>query len=223
MNTEAIQLWLKRKKSSGVTARCLTAFAALLGGAFILVLTFWFGYVMVWMVMRGASAAVTLAGGHHLRLTHEWRLILSAVFVAFLFVIHFRTSQWHWGQYGRVNSDLAWSARSHFGPFAALLTSPTASTNMIGDILMSGPRLVTGSWKLWRESRRLGAVDEAGCAQLIAFLLSRAGAVPYEELREAGWEEWFGQLRSVDGVIFLEKGLSLSGELRQELQQLSTA
>jgi hypothetical protein len=41
--------------------------------------------------------------------------------------------------------------------------------------------------------------------------------VPYEELREAGWEPWFEQLRRMEGVIFLEKGLSLSDELRAQL------
>jgi hypothetical protein len=42
-------------------------------------------------------------------------------------------------------------------------------------------------------------------------------AVTYEELREAGWEAWFGQLRGIEGVVFLEKGLSLTAELRKEL------
>jgi hypothetical protein len=29
--------------------------------------------------------------------------------------------------------------------------------------------------------------------------------VPYDELKSAGWEEWFGQLRCFDGVHFLQK------------------
>jgi hypothetical protein len=45
-------------------------------------------------------------------------------------------------------------------------------------------------------------------------------AVPYAELREAGWEDWLGQLRHIEGVVFLEKGLNLSAELRKELADL---
>lgn len=224
MNEAAIQLWLKRKKSSGATARCLTAFAALLGGLFVLFLTFWFTYAIIWVCVPGVSAISEIAFSKKLRLAHEWKLVLSGVFLLLLFIQHLRTSQWHWGDYAKADYVAApglQAATGMAGSFASILAHPGASANMIADILLSGPRLVTGSWQLWRESRRLGAVDEAACAQLIAFLLTRPGAVTYEELREAGWEEWFGQMRNLDGVIFLEKGINLSGELRQELQQLS--
>lgn len=225
MYQEAIKLWLKRKKSSGATARCLTAFAALLGGAVILFLTFWFTYAIIWICIPGVSAVSELAFSKKLKLAHEWRLILSGVFLLLLFVQHFRTSQWHWGDYAEADYVAApglQAVTGVSGSLVSLLAHPGASANMIADMLLSGPRLVTGSWKLWRESRRLGAVDEEGCSQLMAFLLTRAGAVPYDELRAAGWEEWFGQLRSLEGVVFLEKGISLSEELRRELRQIST-
>ncbi len=221
MNEAAIKLWLQRKKSSGATARGLTAVAALLGGLLILFFTFWFTYAIIWFCVPGISAVTELAFSKKLRLAHEWRLILCGVFVLLLFVQHLRTCPWHWGDYGKVDGDRAWVLTRSVGPMAALLSAPGASANMIADILLSGPRLTTGAWKLWRESRRLHFLDEEGCAQLLSFLASRTGAVPYEELREAGWEEWFGQLRSLDGVIFLEKGITLSSELRQELHQLA--
>ena len=44
--------------------------------------------------------------------------------------------------------------------------------------------------------------------------------MPYEELREAGWEDWFNQLRSIEGVVFLKKKLNLTIELRKELVSL---
>ena len=222
MNEEAIKLWLQRKKSSGTTARCLTAFAALLGGAVILFLTFWFTYAIIWFCVPGISAVTELAFSKKLRLAHEWRLLLSGLFLLLLFIQHLRTCPWHWGNYPQdENYDRAWALGRAFGPAGALLSAPGASANMIADILMSGPRLTTGAWKLWRESRRLHFLDEAGCAQLLGFLASRPSAVPYEDLHQAGWEEWFGHLRCVEGVIFLEKGITLSSELRQELQQLA--
>ncbi len=221
MNQEAVKVWLKAKKSSGATARCLLAFGALLAGAAVLFLTFWFVYAVIWFCFPGVSAISQLAFSKKLKLAHEWRLILSGVFIVLLFIQHFRTSQWHWGEYEEVDPYRAWALGRAFGPFGALLSAPGASANIIADILLSGPRLITGSWNLWRESRRFGAMDEDCCSQLLVILASRHSAVPFEELREAGWEEWFGQMRCIDGVIFLEKGISLSPELRREFLKLN--
>jgi len=102
-----------------------------------------------------------------------------------------------------------------------MLAYPGASANMVADILLSGPRLVTGAWNLCRESMRLARLDETGCAELLAFLSRCDMAVPYDELRGAGWEDWFGQLRSIEGVLFLEKGVGLSAELRKELSEFT--
>jgi hypothetical protein len=76
------------------------------------------------------------------------------------------------------------------------------------------------SGEIDQEFRKLRRLDAEGCSQLLAFLLSRPMAVPYEELHEAGWEDWFVQLRRSEGVVFLEKGLNLTAELRQELLSL---
>jgi hypothetical protein len=201
----------------------LLAFVALLGGLVVLFLTFWLTYAVIWFGMRGISALSQLAFSERLQLPHQWRLILSGVFLLLLFIQHFRTNPWHWGDYPDRNYVAApgLPARAGLvGAFGIMLAYPGASANMIADILLSGPRLISGTWTLWRESRRLAALDVEGCGQLLNFLASRPTAVPYEELRAAGWEEWFGQLRSIDGVIFLEKGISLSSDLRQELLRL---
>lgn len=221
MNQEAVKAWLKRKKSSGAASRCLLAFGALLAGAVVLFLTFWFVYAVIWFCVPGVSAVSQLAFGKKLRLAHEWRLVLSGLFLVLLFIQHVRTNPWRWFtfEYRDVDADRAWTL-GRISPFAALLSAPAASANLIADILFSGPRLITSSWNLWRESRRFVTLDEDYCSQLLDVLVSRHSAVPFEELREAGWEEWFGQLRCIEGVIFLEKGISLSPELRRELLNL---
>lgn len=218
MNPEAIKLWLKRKKSSGTTARGLTALAALLGGLFILFLTFWFTYAVIWICIPGVSAVSELAFSKKLRLAHEWRLILSGIFLLLLFIQHFRTSPWHWGDYPRDHYSVL--VGPTLGPWA-LVRHPGASANMIADILLSGPRLVMGAWNLWREVIRLRALDVEVGTQLLVFLLNRGELVPYVELEQAGWAEWFGPLRSLEGLVFLEKGLKLSSELHQELINLT--
>jgi hypothetical protein len=220
MNSDAIKVWLKRKKSSGAASRVLLAVVALLAGLVVLFLTFWFTYAITWFGFQGVSAVSSLIFGKKLYLAHEWRLVTSGVFLALLFVQHLRTSPWHWGDYP-ARDDYSIMAGHVLGPWA-LLRYPGASANMIADLLLSGPRLVTGTWTLIQESNRLKHLDVDGCSQLIAFLASRPIAVPYVELREAGWQDWFAQLRNIEGVVFLEKGLNLTAELRKELAGLQS-
>ncbi len=220
MNSEAITAWLKRKQASGAVWRGLVGLGAALAGIVVLFLTFWFTYAIIWFGFQGVSALSSLVFSKKLHLAHEWRLVASAVFLGLLFVQHFRTSPWHWDDYPREDFDRAFGVNASLGAIPALLSCPGTSANMIADILLSGPRLVTSAWTLVRESSRLRQLDEEGCSQLLAFLASRPMAVTYEELREAGWENWFGQLRSIEGVVFLEKGLNLTAELRKELVSL---
>ncbi len=224
MSADVIKAWLRKKKTSGAMSRGLLALLALFAGVVVLFLTFWFTYAIIYIGCQGISAVSELILSRKLRLSHEWRLAGSGVFVVLLFIQHFRTSQWHWGDYPKRDYVSAPGLQYHAGAAAGLafmLAYPGASANMVADILLSSPRLVTGAWNLWRESMRLARLDETGCAELITFLASCDATVPYEELRSAGWESWFGQLRSIEGVLFLEKGLSLTAELRSELKELS--
>jgi hypothetical protein len=224
MNTDAIKSWLKKKKTLGAAFRCLLAVLAVLVGGTVLFLTFWFTYAVIYIGCMGVTAFSELAFSKPLRLTHEWRLGGSGLFLVALFIQHLRTSPWYWGDYPKRDYVSAPGLQYHAGVaggLAFMLAYPGASANMIADILMSGPRLVTGAWNLWRESMRLARLDVAGCAELLTFLSSRDAAVPYEELRDAGWENWFGQLHCIEGVVFLEKGLGLSEELRKTLNRIN--
>lgn len=226
MNADAIATWLKRKKTSGIIGRGLAGLGTVLAGLVVLFLTFWFTYAIIWFGFQGVAALSDLTLGERLHLLHEWRLVGSGIFIVLLFIQHFRTSPWYWGDYPPRDYVSAPGLQARAGALGALgfmLAYPGASANMIADILLSGPRLVTGGWNLWRESRRLAHLNEEVCSQFLAFLASRPGVVPYEELRAVGWEQWFGQLRSIDGIVFLEKGLNMSSELRQELSKLKTS
>ena len=158
---------------------------------------------------------------HKLLLSHAWRLILCGLFLVVLFVEWLRRSPWDLGNYETVNapvgSDALVARGGLFAAGAVLLANPQASSTMIAELLYTGPRLVLGTWPLIRRAQRLRTLDAHACAPLLAILLERGGAVGYEELRGAGWEPWFDQLRCVSGVVFLEKGLSLSAEGRAEL------
>jgi hypothetical protein len=226
MKSDAMEAWFKRKKTSGAIGRKLVGIGAVLAGIAVLFLTFWFTYAIIWFGFQGVTALSELTIGKRLHLTHEWRLVGSGIFIVLLFIQHVRTSPWYWGEYPQRDYVSAPGLQARAGALGALgfmLTYPGASANMIADILLSGPRLVTGGWNLWQESRRLAHLDEEVCSQFLTFLASRPGVVPYDELRTAGWEQWFGQLRSIEGIVFLEKGLNLSSELRQELSKLKAS
>lgn len=220
MNSTTIQAWINAKKNREAWLNRLFAGLSLLGGLLVLFFTFWFTYAIVWFGWWGVSAISDLAFEKKLAMTHEWRLAVCGVFLVLLFFQHFWTDPQHWGDYPQRNYVSAPVLQSQAGVVGALgfmLAYPGASANMIADILLVGPRLITGSWRLWKQSRRLSHLDETACAQLLAFLMGRPSAVPYEELGEAGWEVWFNQIRCFDGVVFLEKGITLSSELRNEL------
>jgi hypothetical protein len=57
-------------------------------------------------------------------------------------------------------------------------------------------------------------------------LLSRENAVTYEEFkviqRDTDWIKLKNNLARLSGVVFLEKGLSMTDDLRQELCDLSS-
>ncbi len=219
MEEFSIQNYLAKWKARSSVSHALLALGAFLAGAVVLFLTFWFTYAILWFAWHGVSAASDLAFGKRLPLSHAGRLIGSGIFLALLFVQYFRTSPWHWGDYPRRDypAHPALQPQSGAGSMVWLLAHPGASANMIADILLCGPRLVVGAGRLAVKSFRIARLDPEACARLLAFLLTSNGAVAYAELRAAGWEPWFAQLRCLDGVHFFEKGLSLSDELKQEL------
>jgi hypothetical protein len=223
VNQDPVIAWLKNKKSRLAMAKRLLAVASFFGGLVVLFITFWFTYAIIYVGVDGLSAAWQIVGGAKLKLSHEWRLVCSGLFLVLLFIQHLRTCPHYWTEvdFGELDPARALALRRLGGPAGALLASPRASAKLISDLLLSGPRLITNAWGLVVESRRLSRMDESGCAQLLLILASRHTATPYEELKAAGWEAWFNQMRLINGVVFLEKGLSVSSELKMELLQIT--
>jgi hypothetical protein len=225
MNPDSLKAWVKKKKAGGFLQCELLAIAGLLLGLLTVFLTFWFTYAIIWFGAYGISAASDLAFHKQVHISHAMRLVCSGAFIVLLFIQHFRTDPTHWGDYGKDNYVSAPGLQMQAGVIGGLgfmLAYPGASANMVADILLVGPRLVTGAHGLMKKGFHLRKLDENGCGQLLSFLYSRGSAVPYDELKDAGWEQWFGQLKHIDGVLFLQKGLSLSQELRSELANIPT-
>ena len=223
MNPDTLKLWLRKKKTSGLVLGCLLGLLAFCSGIVILFLTFWLTYGIIWFGGFGISALSELFGGGKVHISHNIRWGCGALFVVLLFVQHFRTSPSYWGEYpdrDYVAAPGLQAASGLLGGLATMLAYPGASANMVADILLTGPRLVTGSFKMVAQGFRIRRLDEEGCSQLLALLYTRVHCVQYDELTAAGWDAWFGQLRCIEGVEFLQKGLMLSGDLRNELNAL---
>jgi hypothetical protein len=223
MNSELLKPWMRKQRRMGFVQHLLLGGFAFVAGVVVLFLTFWLTYGVIWFGWQGVSAVSDIAFSRKLHLNHEIRLACSGVFLVLLFVQHFRTDPWHWGDYPRQNYVDSPGAASHLGPAGSLgllLVHPGASANMIADILLSGPRLVLGALKMFSRGAKFRRLDENGCAELLAFLQTRSALTPYEELISAGWEPWLEQLRLLEGLSFLQKGVILSLELRTELNAL---
>jgi hypothetical protein len=133
------------------------------------------------------------------------------------------------GDYGPVKTAPFGNVLLYHGGMLSSVTmrlaNPQASSTMIAELLYTGPRLVVGAWHLTRDARRLRAVDAAVGAWGLACMAGRDEAVTREEFLETwpdlDWQELLADLAPVEGVVFLNKGLTLTPELRTELRSLN--
>jgi hypothetical protein len=214
--SSSIQNYLVKWKTRNIIANWILAVAALVGGLFLLFLTFWFAYAIILILGQGASALWELFFNKKLVISHEVRLIASGLFLVLLFVQYFRTDPAYWSDLPRIrpvrhgSGDLDWT-------WLSLLYNPGASARVIADLLLCGPRVLVSTRGFVAKAAQLRKLDVGPCSNLLAFLLSSGQLVPYGELYGVGWEPSLEQLRNLEGVNFLEKGLTLSDDLKMEL------
>jgi hypothetical protein len=201
---------------------------ALAGGLAVLFLTFWLTYAILCVGEVGVSAISELVFSRKLHLTHGWRLAVSGVFIVALFAEWLRRSPWSLGDYGPTKGGHLTNAlvlrTGALGGLAVLLANPQASTTMITEFLYTGPRLVLGAGHLAREAVRTARMELYWSAQVLELLSARSHAVTYEEIATA-WPDADSQrirmgLAWIPGIVFLNKGMSLTSDLRAELLAL---
>lgn len=89
-----------------------------------------------------------------------------------------------------------------------------------------GPRIMFDGWGELAHARQLARVDNAMCAQLLAYLVTKVTPTRREELLRVfpiwTWDQIVRQLRIIEGVIVFryETSVSLLTPLRLELRQL---
>ena len=194
--------------------------AGMLLAAIIIFLTFWFTYVLVWFVAQGLPVVSREFLGISLRITSTWRYLVTGAFMTLLLIDSIRRAD----DTEHVLKHRYAPSYAPGGVFFALtqmLTRPQASSTVIVSLLETGPRLAFGCGRMLTEALRQ-RIDAHACSTVIAKLADSPRAVAWEDLREvfgdANWDSLIAQLRGVPGVVFLQKGLGLSEDLRNELR-----
>lgn len=230
MQQASLQHWLRKKAASETATGALFTAGCLVLGGIVLVITYFLTYAIVWFGFNfGVSGFSELIFNHRLHLPHAGIVAVSLAFLALLFWANQRISREYLDSYPRRDCATPLAGLTGLtGSLISLLAYPGASTRMITDLLLTGPRLVMIAWSNAGKSSRLTRMDIEACARVLAVLQQEAGRVSFAELtsaaRLANPEVIFRQLRDLDGVVFLREepiGLSLTSELREELVGLS--
>ncbi|MEN9676747.1 MAG: hypothetical protein RIS76_2643 [Verrucomicrobiota bacterium] len=221
-----LEFWLRRRLNRSANTCLALSPVALLGGILLLFLTFWFSYAVITLVFSVVEAIPQLVSGTRWKVGHVARLVVTGVFLALLFYSYLRSNRWQRWDIGSLEeppSALGQTLWRIGGASRAglLLMNPELSARLIAELLYIGPQVLVAGWNLLRESGETRRADAAAGARVLWTLLTQPRRVGYEELESlytAGeLNRAFLALRLVPEVVFLELGVTVSGELRQEL------
>jgi len=195
----------------------LIAIIGILLGAIITFLTYWFTYAVVWFVAHGVTSVSQGFLGTRVRIPYIWRHIITGVFVTLLLIDTARRSASQLDELPKSRYLPSFATGGLLMAFGQILAHPQASSTTIVSMLEAWPRLILGSFSIWRDALRL----TNGCLPVIDLLIRQPRVVSWEELYaafpNADWVSLSKQLHTFGGVVFLAKGLSLSEEFRGEL------
>ena len=195
-------------------------------------------YLFWWVALgvgwESLEAVVSIAGGDlHLRSAWRWTAWAAWLPTLLVFVTAGRPHCPGEEDYSEFDGHPG-TWQSHLGlghvpvrhPLG-LLIFPRASSRMILEILAIGPRLLIGAVAWIREGLARLRLDPEPLSAVLAVLLERGRKVSFEDLAgrfpEGDGAAQVGQVRWIDGVSFLETGITLGDELRQELVEACRA
>jgi hypothetical protein len=196
----------------------------LAAGAVVVFLTFWFTYLVIFLADEGFNELIQIFSGHAWHLSHNVRLILSAIFIVLLFIGWARTTPWEAANFRPVRENAMVDAIADsqgIGPFAKILSNPQTSANIVAQAFYFGPHLILGSWNLVRQARCLSSINQTACVSALELLLSKPGRVTQSEFAVArphlNWLEIRTGLSGVSGVLMTNDALQVTDDFRDEL------
>jgi hypothetical protein len=215
--TPAIAAWLQRQIRRALGWLLLDAFLMLVLGVLVLLGTFGLLYLALFL------------GFDWLIADSETRFWVSGGLVVVLFILHRLTN------HARLERELLLSAGDARRSLLHILgVSPSPVTgkpvwgNLLGFLLLGGPRLMTAFVAVLKRLRFLRSADSNGAAAALTYLAERELRVPLGEVDRAlphGSEPklvW-PLLQEIDGVLIHDtepQSVSLTSELRDELRGL---
>lgn len=220
MEPASFENWLRQKGRRESLLYLLGAVGLVLLGAFVVYVTFWIVYAIVWF---GFDALIPHS--------HSTRLIVSAVVLILLFVGNATTDRRYLDKLEIEMDPVSKFVRraaivTGYG-WASVLAGPKSMhsfVKVLTSLLFVGPRLMTAAYHLTRRVLRLRTRDDDTCGRVVASLFAAGKRVPFAELlrqhRQLDSEAIIEQLHDIDGILFLTSdppGMSLGSELRQEL------
>lgn len=230
MDTHPVESWLRLRLREESNTRILLGFGALFCGGLLLLATFWISHVAIDLVFDVVLAAPDLLFGFRWRPSASQLLWLTRAFIALLV--------WSSWRANRPPTDLPeWEENpSLLGPTIARTGVGSAgggtppllhagmSARLFTDLLLFGPGLVFRGWGHLREWYRLRTADPGPASEILVALRLSPGKTDYVDLEaqfpKSAVTDAFRLLRSIEGVVFLEQSLVLSGALRAELESL---
>jgi hypothetical protein len=224
MKAERLEHWFKRYIAVRKVGCWVGAPFMLIAGAIVLFLTFWLTYFVIFLADQGFNELIQIFSGHAWHLSHNVRLILSAIFIVLLFFGRARTTPWQVANFRPVRENAMLDAiadSQEVGPFAKILSNPQTSANIIAQALYFGPHLVLGSWNLVRQAGWLSSINQAACVSALELLLSRPGRVTQSDFASERphlrWPEIRSGLSGVSGVLITNEAMQITNDFRDEL------
>ena len=124
----------------------LSALLLLLAGACVLAITYFFTYAVIWFGFNfGISSLCVLIFNKRYLLHPEWIRWICFAFLILLFIENIRVHPEYWQSYSikyKVPGFIS-LAVGPLGALAALLANMGASSKVISELLLTGPKLVT--------------------------------------------------------------------------------
>lgn len=219
MSDASLAAWTAKRLKADATLTLLTALGAFAGGLVVVFLTFWFTYAILYVCAIGANALLDLVLSKRIEISHVMRLWLSGGVMALLFFTHWRMDEHYWGESTGEDCSPHLPGSGTTGALVQMAAHPRTSARMIVDILLTGPRLLASTRGFWIRAKRLRELDAGRASSLFALLWGRGHAMTWEELEAQGLTETARNLEGISGIVYLQKGVSLTDELRTELTE----
>jgi hypothetical protein len=214
-----IKEWLRRRRGVRAPIYFFGALGVLPVALVVTAFTAYLCFLLFCLGWLGIAGAWELVSGHRLP---QWPMkavgIYTAVFMGLLFVSYARSRWWEVGDLPKGAWAWRWR-RDDKEAFASI----RATAKFVVDMFYTGPRLVSASWGMFRRALRLWKLDVDNCSRVLWVLVTAGRAVPHRELAsrsaDCDLRDLERQLKDIEGVLVLERGWTLTEDLRSELAQ----